>query len=210
MANLITKKMLIGGVLSVLAIGNLQALTNEYNYQAYGVQPEKDVKIKLDGKLDEAEWKRTPSLGEFHFIKNIDDQTEERQTVSRVFYTPEAIYIGIECYETDIDGVVRKIKSNSNKTYWSDDCLEVYLETGRTYKKFYKLAINPNGVVWAMRVKNDDYDDTWQARSGVAGGASVGKDRWTVEIKIPYKSFARKPQAGNLWTFNIRRIRWGR
>lgn len=204
------RQLLVGSLFTILLIGELHALTNEYNYQVYGVQPEKNVKITIDGKLNEQPWLRTPSMGEFHFIRNIDDQTEERQTVAKVFYTPEAIYLSVECYETEIDGIIRKITNNKNQAYWFDDCLEIYLETGRTYKKFYKFVINPNGVLWAMRVNNDDYDNTWQARAGVVGAAVVGKDRWTVEMRIPYTGFTKEPQTGDLWTFNIRRIRWGK
>jgi hypothetical protein len=208
--NFISKSTLVILIWSAIAVGNILALTNEYNYQVYGVVPEHKPNIKIDGNLNEKVWSVVPIMGEFHFIKETDSRTKERQTLARVFYTKKAIYISIECLETDVGGIKRNIKDNTENAYWFDDCLEIYLETGRTYKKFHKLVVNPNGVLWAAKVQNDDSDATWQARSGIKSAATVGVKSWSVELRIPYAGFTKKPAPGDLWTFNIRRIRWGK
>ena len=59
------------------------------NYQVYGVRPEPGAEVVLDGRLDEAIWSRVSSMGEFHFMEQIDSRTPERQTVVKVFYTED-------------------------------------------------------------------------------------------------------------------------
>lgn len=186
------------------------ALTDVYNYQVYGVKLKNTPNVKLDGKLDDKIWQDIPAMGEFHFVKNIDDKTEERQTLAKVFYTKHAIYLGIECLETSVDEIQKKIMSENIQTYWSDDCIEVYLESGRTYKKFYKLAVNPNGVLWAMKTRGGESDSTWKERSQIRTLASVSRCGWSLEIIIPYDGLSKAPSPGDLWVFNIRRLRWGK
>lgn len=184
------------------------ALTDLRNIQVYGVRPEPEGSMKIDGKLDEPEWRRTPSMGGFHFIDKIDARTPERQTMARLFHTKDALYLAVECLETDVPQAA--LRSNQVDTYWSDDCVEVYLDPGRTLARFFKLAVNPNGILWAMKVEGANYDLSWQARCGAEAAASKAAGSWTVELRVPYSGLACVPQGDDLWACNVRRIRWGK
>lgn len=188
---------------------NANAQISADNYQVYGVRPEPDAKIVLDGHLNETIWSQVSSMGEFHFIEQIDSHTPERQTSVKVFYTEEALFLGIECSETQIDAMPANLIDNSSSAFWDDDCLEIYIDPRLTYRHFKKVVINPKGVIWALSSDGVYYDQTWFYRCGVEAAAAILNDRWVVELRIPFSGIGLSAKPHDLWAFNIRRLRWG-
>lgn len=198
---------MIGCLLFAGGVGLSQMAAD--NYVVYGVRPETSPEIVLDGVLDEPVWQRAGSMGAFHFIEQIDALTPTRQTVVRGVYTAEALYLAIECLETDLQAIHADFTDNQVHGYWSDDCVEIYIDPSRTYERFCKVAVNPRGVVWAL-VSNGAFEDrTWVSRCGVEAGAAIMEDRWVAEVRIPFSGVGRPAKGDDLWAFNVRRIRWG-
>lgn len=199
--------LIIGCLLFTGRVGLAQMAAD--NYVVYGIRPEPTPEIVLDGVLDELVWQRAGSMGAFHFIEQTDALTPMRQTVVRAVYTGDALYLAIECLETNRQAIHADFTDNDVDAYWSDDCVEIYIDPRRSYERFYKVAVNPRGVVWGL-VSNGAFEDrTWASRNGVEAGAVIADGRWVAEIRIPFSGVGQSAKGNDLWAFNVRRIRWG-
>mgnify|MGYP000586639746 CR=1 FL=1 len=62
--------------------------------------------IKLDGILSESVWKEAPSIGTFTMIEPQQGVPPTEKTIVKVSATPQSIYFGIICYDSNPDKIV--------------------------------------------------------------------------------------------------------
>ncbi len=198
--------LLIVSCLALIGLAaQVKAVSNTDYLQVYGVAPGDDSQVKVDGVLDENVWGDSAGLGEFHISNTARSNPEKRPTLARAFYTKDALYLAIECFENEMpaqDEVCKLV-----------GCVEVFLEAGRTQGRFYKYvadagyysaSFGPGNL--AMSVVGGRYDNFWGVGSGYQGAVKGTTDRWTVEMKMPFKAMSSRPAAGDLWLFNVRRF----
>ena len=172
------------------------ASTDANHIQVYGLRPGEDAVVRLDGGLDEPAWRTAPAMGEFHFSRSRDTQSHRRQTVCRAFYTTDALYLAVECYESEMPEDLADLRG----------VVEIYLESGRTHSSFYKFAVRSHGAGSSFFVEdNSRYDNSWGLRSGFTFATARGTGSWNVEARIPFRAMTAQPKPGDLWVFNVRR-----
>jgi len=182
-------------------------------YRAYDLANDKWRKarenFKIDGKLDEPFWKhlngglrdlqtgRTPAFGtRFHVLSDRDN-----------------LYFGIRCQ--DMAGAPANIttKKNGDPAIWTGDHIEILLETDS--HSYYQVVINPAGAIMDLdRKAPKRHWYQWSSKAEV--GAHVGKDYWSVEVRIPVTEqtqdplhlvVGRRPSIALPWHFNLCRKR---
>ena len=164
-------------------------------------------KIKLDGQLTEESWNKTPANGAFKFPKSIKGEPSA-QTEFKVLSDDEAVYIGITCREPMMDKLKITATERGDAVYL-DDCVEVFIDPTNSRTNFYHFLLSANNV------KLDEYRiEAGTNTNGPYGGfweSSVfrGKDFWTAEIRIPYRSFFYTPSSEfkKEWAFSVCRTR---
>jgi len=172
--------------------------------------------IVIDARLDEPAWRNAPSMGDFVFHWHKDGEKE--QTVAKMLWDDDNLYVSwyvrdkhISAYEKQRHGPVSK-----------DDCVEIFIAPNPTKPtNYYTWEINAIGTA-LNRNRSDWYTlgPTWEPdgveyRTTFHGAAkkdeSADDDHWIVEMKVPFRNFARDaahtpPQPGDTWRLNVNRI----
>ena len=131
------------------------------------------------------------------------------QAVVAVTKDRSKLFVGVRCYEATMDKIVRKCKTNDDKSIFEDDLVEVYLDTPE--RSYFKVCVNPNGAIWdettdISLINRYSLDILWNP--GVKAVVKTYPDRWEVEIMIPTGDFGKLgPTVQYPWGLNICRTR---
>lgn len=154
--------------------------------------------LQLDGRLKEAAWQDVPAIRRLYLDRRGTHAREE--TIVKVLYDAENIYIGIQGEEPNPAGL-KADAHGALPLVFADDDFEIYLDTKRDLKTFYRLMVNPKGTVFSSGPKGL-FTYTFDVKT------FVGENYWSAEFRIPYEQIqAQPPAAGTQWGMNIRRAR---
>lgn len=170
--------------------------------------------IKIDGLLDESDWKVAPVLNEFLTTEPLEKGTPSSPTIVRVIANTRSIIIGIECKDSNPDDIVRFSKIR-DADISNEDHVKIVIDPFLDGQSGYIFAVNAFAARYDALVsnrgesENDDWDAVWEAR------AAINTDGWSVEIHIPIQSIYFK-KGLKKWGFNVERriqrnqetIRW--
>ena len=170
--------------------------------------------IKIDGLLDESDWKNAPVLDKFLTTEPIEKGIPSFPTFVRVLANEKSIIIGIECKDLSPNDIVRFSKIR-DADISNEDHVKVVLDPFQDGQSGYIFAVNAFAARYDALVsnrgesENEDWDTIWEAR------AVINEDGWSVEIHLPIQSIHFKKGLKN-WGFNVERriqrnqetIRW--
>ena len=161
----------------------------------------------IDGKLDEPCWSQANIATDFTDYRIEQPATE--QTLVRVLYDDENLYIAFECMEPDPNRIVG-VERKYDQSLHEEDSVTARLDTFHDHRCAYIFAVNTLGTRFDARMGLfDSYeDDTWGCDWSAA--CTVEKDRWFAEMAIPIGNmlFDRKDAAS--WGLNFYRREKGR
>jgi hypothetical protein len=152
---------------------------------------------KIDGNLDEPAWKTAEAAD----MKEYSGGTVKNRTTVQLAYDADNLYVAFTCFESRMD----RIKTTWNhfeerdNAVWGDDCVEMLFDPFGSGFNYYHIIINSAGVIADCR--NDD----WHWNAGVNQGIRKGKDRWIVEMAIPFTDLGYLPTGGEVWRGNLGR-----
>jgi len=158
--------------------------------------------IVIDGKLDEAVWKSTPTIGDLIQRQPDPGTRPSERTDVTLLRNADYLYIGVVAYDSEPDKIIRAQMSR-DASVSSDDRLEILLDTFRDQQSAFYFATNPNGalvdgLVFGTQDLNTDWNAIWDLRT------QTTEEGWTAEIAIPFKSLS-FPENSSEWGFNISR-----
>jgi hypothetical protein len=143
-----------------------------------------NASITVDGSLSENEWALCSVGSNFCEIEPDDNIEAPVKTEAKVLYDDFYIYFGFTCFDNDMS----KLRVNlSDRDYiWNDDYVGAIFDTYCDDKQGYEVFVNPFGIqgdaLWTPSAELDSYDMVFTSN------AKIYKDRWTVEIAVPFKS----------------------
>ncbi|HVZ77418.1 MAG TPA: DUF5916 domain-containing protein [Gemmatimonadaceae bacterium] len=174
--------------------------------------PEIDTTIAIDGSLSAPVWQRAAVLTGFSLYQPVDQRPAPDSTNVLVWYSPTAIYFGIQAFETH--GPVHATLADRDKIS-GDDNIEIHLDTFDERSRAFVFIVNPLGVQ-ADGIKNE--------RGGFIPGSNVfpGQNDLTpdfiwesrgqltpwgyqVEIRIPFSSLRYPALATERWGIQVQR-----
>ena len=154
----------------------------------------------IDGKLSDPVWKKSP---EFMFVHTIGVSGTPRQyTKGWVLYDDTNLYVAIKCQETEIE-LLKKNQTERDSAVWTDDYIEVFIDSDMDRKTFYQIVANPIGTLFDQNTKGDE-GKKWNGDIKVK--THIGEDFWTVEMSIGLKSIGLDKGKHNIG-FNMNRYR---
>lgn len=180
-----------------------------------------EIKIKktldppiMDGKLDDKSWEDATEITNFVWADGIG--TPHKPTEAYLQWDDQNLYIGIRCHESNMNDIkIMNIERDSNKM-WDDDNIQLMIDTTpENETHYYHIAINPIGTIYDQEIFNAEIQRrrTIPTQLGMkwSFGGVVDTDLrdsfWTVEISLPFTSFAGKmPNINDVWKFNIHRM----
>ena len=190
------------------AFSSAQALPN-YDVQRAGSP------IDVDGKLDEPAWKQAKPVGDFHF--NWWTGGEKEQTVAKILWDDDNLYVGYYCLDKHIAASVTERHGPVSR----DDCVEIFISPNPDkVHNYYGFEMNAIGTMlnfiradWWRGGRRSEPRGVrlWTSHQGRSLKKDTpGEDHWILEVSIPFSNFKRDaahtpPRDGDRWRVNLNR-----
>lgn len=159
--------------------------------------------IKIDGILDEGDWKSAGVATNFFLNYPTDTLAAQFQTEVRVTFDDAFFYVSFVCYDDNKPNVVQSLRRDFE---WSlNDHVGLYLDPFNDFTNGFYFGISPYGVQREGVMSgggtdqegyNSNWDNKWYSQ------VKRSDDRWIAEVAIPFKSF-RYNQGQPAWNVNF-------
>lgn len=212
---------------SIMAIWTLSGSTSD-GAEIGAPPPPKRVTIPklagelhLDGKLDEAVWRKAAVLTPF--LHNDGKGPGTEATEVRLWYDDHALHMGWVCQDSDIQATFTQRDSK----FWEEEVVEFFV-TRQSLDRYYELQWNPLRGIFDAIIKNDldekglsrkiEGDWSFTAKEmksavvvdGTVANASDTDRKWQVEVTVPFSDLNEKPpKPGDVWRANFYRFNRG-
>ena len=161
--------------------------------------------IRVDGKLDEKEWKLAPVAGQFIQFEPRLGEPAEFDTRFRVLYDDHYLYVGISCFDPEPDKIVSRVTKREGPLD-TDDSIGIGLDTFGDRRTAYVFFTNILGTQLDGRLSDNGrtWDTTWDGEWKSAGSRT--DFGWTAELAIPFTSLKFNPGNDRTWGFGMVRF----
>ncbi len=159
--------------------------------------------IRLDGRLDEADWALADSITDFHQKEPTEGGTPSVRTVVRLLATPDGLAIGWWCHDDD-PASVRRTQLRRDAALRSDDYVSLMIDGLSDKRSAFYFRTNSNGSLWDgdhvnTEDGNEEWDGIWDARTQHTA------DGWTAEMFIPWATLRYRRDVTSM-NMNFRRF----
>ena len=169
---------------------------------------------QIDGRLDEEVWLRAAVIDEFVQQEPAEGEPATERTVVRLLYDAEALYLGVEAYDSEPDGVIATEMRRDSLRLLDEDNFQVILDTFQDRRSGYMFVTSPLGAKleqqvaeegeggWRGRNSNNiniNWDGVWDVVSRRTA------DGWVAEIAIPMVTLRFPRQEEQAWGVNFMR-----
>jgi hypothetical protein len=138
---------------------------------------------KIDGILDESFWEKAPRSGGFTQFQPDEGSAASESTFVRVAYDDEALYVGMEMYDSEPDKIISRL---TRRDRWIDgDLVHVIIDSHHDHQTAYAFTLYASGTQRDTYYYNDtwsdsDWDAVWDS------GTQITDWGWSAEVKIPF------------------------
>ena len=157
----------------------------------------------IDGVLKERDWKNASVITNFQTSKG---EADRQQTFARIVYEKDFLYIGADLMEP-VPEKMRKTSKDPEKI-WRSNTFELFLQQPQLGEEYLHLIFSPAGTAY-LSIRDIAGNLVRKLSTGdLKWKVVVGKDRWTVECRIPASVVGIHFINGSTWRFNIARSRY--
>ncbi len=152
----------------------------------------------LDGKLDDPVWGEALPTIEFTQKFPNEGLSPSEQTVLRILYDEESLYVAFDCVQR-LTPVQSRLARRDRKV--ETDRVELSIDDG---KSTFEFSVNAAGVLSdGVRFNDTGYSSDWD---GVwEGQAARSEGGWSSEMRIPFRLFRFDPSQVQDWGLQARR-----
>ena len=139
----------------------------------------------IDGVLDDMCWKVAPQADGFRHVRS--ENPVEDDSVVKLVYTDEAIYVAWHLYDSQPDKIVAHQKNDHARFGMTEDWVSFSIDPFHTHRfsnRTYFMA-NPLGKKYVRSSARDANKIEWMEQWNVA--ANIAEDGWIVEMEIPWQ-----------------------
>jgi hypothetical protein len=167
-----------------------------------------NTSIKVDGVLDEEEWKLAKPSPQFIQIDPQQGSSPNFQTTVLVLYNRQYLYFGFICYDSLGKKAIRATDFRRDFGIRSHDHVAIAFDGFNDHRNAMALMANAYGVQRDLLVFDDiltdiDWDGLWKVRT------TRNNDGWIAEIAIPWQTlrYPKTKDSTQKWGFNVYRTR---
>ncbi|HEY3973687.1 MAG TPA: carbohydrate-binding family 9-like protein [Candidatus Sulfotelmatobacter sp.] len=184
--------------------------------------------IRIDGKLDDAAWKKAKWTSNFVDIEDAkkpgDAQkpTPRFRTRAKMLWDDHYLYIAAELEEPNVTATLTKHDS----VIFKDNDFEVFIKPLPETESYYEFEMNALNTGWDLFLpkpysEGGKPDNSWDiaglktevAVQGTLNNPGDTDRGWTLEIAYPLTAFNSRqpvpvPQPGTVWRINFSRVEW--
>jgi len=136
--------------------------------------------IRIDGKLDDAVWKKAQVL---RLGRTLDGGGSAAQpTEVKLLRDERILYVGVWAFEPLIEKLQASRRGHDGPI-WSDDSIEIFLGVAGTY---YQFGVNALGSTYDARAKDGSWNSGFRAAAG--RGRSYGIKLTSVEERYAWRA----------------------
>ncbi len=178
-----------------------------------------DSPIEIDGKADEPAWKNAQVVDHFYLPwLGKDARLAKTATRAKLLWDREYVYFHADMDDPD---VWNQVKENDGPI-WTQDCFEIFFKPAKDKPGYYEFEFSPLNKILDMFIPvrsfgawerfRDDGQFNITTAVQIRGTLNKWDDKdqgWSVEGKIPWKSFIRtggRPEPGDVWSFCLCRV----
>lgn len=166
--------------------------------------PVTDVRLHIDGRLDDPIWRTTPFISDFLVKDPVEFGEPSSPTRVAFAYDDHNLYVAAEMRFSSRDElqamVTRRDKSGPS------DRIIVSLDTWGDRRTAWSFSVTAAGVRTEYFHGSDSeydrdysFDPVWEAKTW------IGDDRWTAEMRIPFSQLRFNDAEEQIWGLNINR-----
>jgi len=153
---------------------------------------------EIDGILDEDFWQRAPRSGDFVQYQPDEGEPASESTFVRVAYDDEALYVGMEMYDSEPDKIISRLTRRDR--YVENDLVNLIIDSHHDHQTAYAFVVSVSGTQRDSYYYNDDWaDDNWDAVW--ESSAKMTPWGWIAEIKIPFHCLRFACEENPVWGF---------
>ena len=161
----------------------------------------------LDGRIDDPCWRNATMTSGF---TTVEGNWSQPQTTVLLTHDTDNLYIAIVCNEPEVAGILADTDVDDAGAIFSDDHIEVFLDTNHDRSTYYHLAANTIGSRYDAHCQytSGQLDRDEGANPAWESVAQIESEYWSAELRIPFESVASdRPIPGTVWGINITRSR---
>jgi Domain of unknown function (DUF5916) len=165
--------------------------------------------LKIDGIIDEPEWKTAPVADKFTTLRPVPFIPENPDNKSEVYflYNNEGIYIGGYFHEKNKDSIASELIGRDG--FGNNDFAGLIFDTYNDKINGFEYFVTPLGeqmdAKQSPNQNGDSEDFSWNAVW--ESGAKIHNDGWSFEIFLPYSAIRFGKKKIQDWGLNIVRRR---
>ena len=156
--------------------------------------------ITIDGKLDEAVWKKAHTVW---MLPHTKDKVEVHTRI-RMLADKDYFYVGIEADEPHTAKMLSVKRKFDENAMWQDNLVELFFAGKHSDSTLYQIMLTSAGAVCDLRATPGQNDHKWNSGVVFKPGVIPGK-MWVAEAKIPRSSMPELK--GNSFAVNFTRGR---
>lgn len=161
---------------------------------------------QTDGRDDEAEWETVGEWSEV-FVQStpVERAVSKYRTQMKIFYDDENIYVGVRCYDDELEKVHRQI---GNRDDWTGDYVRVSFDSYHDYRSASQFMLNAGGTRTDLSMTdnqemNFSWNAIWEGRSHIFND----KGYWFAEYAIPFTQLRyRTVGTDGVWGLHVQRM----
>ncbi len=169
--------------------------------------------VKIDGKLDDAVWKKAEVVSKF-YPYSPKDATNLPPMTARLAWDKNYLYVAIECADDDIWSYSNK----DDDQLWRGDVVELFIKPSTKKLGYVEFVVAPGGALYDGRYPSRGSGTffrfkNWSSHAKVATTINGTDGNWKdtdtgyiVEMAIPFsalKDITPPPTTGTVWTFGV-------
>jgi len=182
-----------------------------------------EQELKIDGLLDEKDWKAAKWSDEFVDIEGLHMPVPTYNTRVKMLWDSEYIYIGAELEEPHLWGTLKQ----RDTIIFHDNDFEVFIDPDGDTHQYYEIEVNVLGTIWDLMLIKPYRDkgpamSAWDIQGmqlgiqldGTLNDPSDTDKKWTIEMALPWSILKqnapgkKRPSSGDQWRINFSRVQW--
>jgi hypothetical protein len=178
--------------------------------------------VAIDGRLDDVAWARAPWTAAFVDIEGDAKPRPRFRTRAKMLWDDDFFYVAAELEEPHVWATL----THHDAVIFHDNDFEVFLNPSGDGLNYFEFEINALNTGWDLFLpkpynRGGKADNSWEIpglRTAVHVDGTLNDPRdsdrgWSVEIAIPWTSFAARapvarPSVGDVWRVNFSRVEW--
>ncbi|MCE2824920.1 MAG: carbohydrate-binding family 9-like protein [Sediminibacterium sp.] len=178
--------------------------------------------IKVDGKLNEHDWKQAVLISNFEDIEGAAKPKPTFSTEVKMMWDSQYLYIGAVLEEPHLWGTLKK----HDDIIYRDHDFEVFIDPMGDGEQYFEIEINVLGTIMDLFMnkpykKGGTFDMGWNTagiQSKIIANGTINDNTdidsgWTLEMAIPFTAISKAqraatPSFNKPWRINFSRVQW--